>query len=841
MRIPRPRSLCALAIAVVVLGLSAGAAPADDDERAAEAAAAWQGILGSRAPAQLAGRWIVVLDRRSVADRVARAGGGDGAQMRLWAARARREQEAVLARLAFRGAPVQPEHSYVRVLNGFAAALDARALRVIQTDTAVAAVYPVRAVYPAAVEERGGAFVNVAATGVGIPGFTGKGVTVALIDTGVDLDHPFLEGRLAPGIDILDPEGDAHAQQNPTAAGQPERHATELAGLVAGANGPQGLRGVAPEVTILPIRAAGWQPEIGGGVAVYGRTDQVLAGFEAAVDPNGDGDVHDAARIALVGLSEPYASFPDSPLARAAGGANTLGTLVVAPVGNDGPSGPVYGNVGAPAAAATALAVAAADVRSRTTVVHVLVRTGLRVMLSGAVPLGGSAAPEPSLHMEVVAVAGRRPSVVTTDSRDTRFYDQDGHSRVAGRAALLPAGSPTPEAIREAASAGALAVLVDGAVPSGSLDVDDPLQVPVVGLPAGIASEIRARLTDGQPVSVALGAPGERRNAEVSGASAFSSQGLAFDGSAKPELVAPGVVLGTAKPGRGEDGVARYGSVSGSSAAAAVTAGAAALLAEARPDLDADGLRAALVWSARPAPDASPLAGGLLDAAAAPTAELVADRATVTFGTLVAPGTRSARIVLRNVSSRALVARLTAQPPDGAALTVRPRVLRLRPGGESAVRMTVRVRALPDETVALTGFLEARLRGGGKIDVPWSLAVPRGGGALLQGVALTSATLKPSDVNPVVLSLVAGNVEGTAGALEVRPLELLTIDLFRQGRSLGTLVTLRDLLPGRLAFALTGRGPRGRRLARGTYVLRIVARPVGGGRPETATVTLRIT
>src|SRR4029078_2615471 len=46
-------------------------------------------------------------------------------------------------------------------------------------------------------------------------------------------------------------------------------------------------------------------------------------------------------------------------------------------------------------------------------------------------------------------------------------------------------------------------------------------------------------------------------------------------------------------------GTARYGTLSGSSAAAAVVAGAAALLAEARPDLDAAGLRGALVTSAR--------------------------------------------------------------------------------------------------------------------------------------------------------------------------------------------------------------------------------------------------
>lgn len=839
MRIPRLRNLAAFAAGAALLAALPGAGLAEENERT-QAAAAWQGILGSRATAQLGGRWIVVLDRRSVAQRVARAGGADGTQMRLWTRRAEREQEAVLARLAFRGAPIEPEHRYVRVVNAFAAPLDARSLRVVESDPGVLGVYPVRAAYPAALDEPRDPGVPVAETGIGIPGFSGRGVTVALVDTGIDLEHPYLEGRLEPGIDIIDPEGDASARQNPTVPGQPERHGTELAGLVAGSGGPGGLRGVAPDARLLPIRVAGWQPETGGGVAVYGRTDQVLAGLEAAVDPNGDGDLHDASRIALVGVSEPYASFADSPLVRGVEGAAALGTLVVAPAGNDGPAGPVYGNIGAPGASPAALAVAAADVRGRARVVHVLLRTGLRVMLSGSVPLGGSVAPESAIHMPVTALAARRPSVVTSDRQDPRYYDDSGLSKVAGKAVLLPPGSASPEAVRAAAAAGAMAVLVDGAVPSGSLDVDDPLQVPVVGLPAGTAVQIRVQLASGRAVMIAVGAAGMKENDDPFGPAAFSSQGLGFDGSAKPDLTAPGVVLGTSEPGRGEDGVARYGSVSGSSAAAAVTAGAAALLAEARPDLGPDGLRAALLWTARPVPGGSPLAGGRLDPAAATTTELIADRATVSFGALVERGTRVRRVRLHNVSTRSLVLTLTAEAPAGTTVRLEPRTVRLEPGARKTVSATLSLRAVPQQATAFTGLLELRIRRGAKVDIPWSLAVPRGGAGLLQGLALSSDRLKPSDTEPAVLSFVAGGVEGSPGDLQLRPLERLVVELHRGRRRIGVLASLRDVLPARLAFALTGRGPGGRRLAKGEYLLRVIATPVGGGRPETAVATLRI-
>ena len=70
---------------------------------------------------------------------------------------------------------------------------------------------------------------------------------------------------------------------------------------------------VAAGAAVLPIRVAGWQPDASGTSAVYARSDQVIAGLDRAVDPNGDGDAHDAARIALVALSEPFAGFTDGP------------------------------------------------------------------------------------------------------------------------------------------------------------------------------------------------------------------------------------------------------------------------------------------------------------------------------------------------------------------------------------------------------------------------------------------------------------------------------------------------------------------------------------------------
>ena len=66
-------------------------------------------------------------------------------------------------------------------------------------------------------------------------------------------------------------------------------------------------------------------------------------------------------RVALVGVNAPYAGFGDSPEAQAVRGAGKLGTLVVAPAGNEGPARPPNGVVGSPGAARAALTAGATE------------------------------------------------------------------------------------------------------------------------------------------------------------------------------------------------------------------------------------------------------------------------------------------------------------------------------------------------------------------------------------------------------------------------------------------------------------------------------------------------
>src|SRR5207247_9082365 len=150
--------------------------------------------------------------------------------------------------------------------------------------------------------------------------------------------------------------------------------------------------------------------------------------------------------------------------------------------------------------------------------------------------------------------------------------------------------------------------------------------IPAVSVPDDVAKTMLARIRDGVPTTVSLGAVRSTSNAGAGRVTRFSSTGLAFDGRVKPELVAPGVALETAEPGANSDASARYGTVNGTSAAAALVAGSAALLAQARPYLDADALKSLLVGAARPLPDDAVTAqgAGLIDLGGATATEAAA-------------------------------------------------------------------------------------------------------------------------------------------------------------------------------------------------------------------------
>jgi Subtilase family len=418
------------------------------------------------------------------------------------------------------------------------------------------------------------------------------------------------------------------------------------------------------------------------------------------------------------------------------------------------------------------------------------------------------------------------------------FFDRGGFSRVAGRAALVPAGASPRDSAAAAARAGAaVVVLYGGELPSGAVGLSEDVDVPVIAVAETVGHDLAAALRAGSAASVSLGSPQGRT--VPGGVAPFSSHGLAFDGRLKPDLTAPGVAVLTSEPGRNPDASPRYGTASGSSAAAAVVAGAAALLVQARPSLDAVALKGLLIGAAKPLPRESLTAqgAGLVDVGAAAAAEAAAAPATLTFPPATDERWRGARVLtLRNLSSRPL--RLAIGTPRAGAVVVAasPRRLTLGPGGRAQVFVTARLAFAPRGRGPVEGALRVTTVGGGVFRVPWVVVPARPLRPLLGDVEISSKTFKPSDSAPAVLSLTAGRVAGG----ELRPVSRLDLELWRGGRNLGVLVRLRDLLPGRYAFGLTGRDATGKELEPGRYRLLLKAFPTDDPRPATRSLEFRV-
>jgi subtilisin family serine protease len=771
---------------------------------------------------------VVLLRTPSLAQRVAAAGGSAGAaRERAWTGAALAAQRQLISRLAAEGVTVRPDYSFSRVLDGFSTVAGGSAVALLERDPAVVGVYPVRIAYPASVSAQVLARADLGPgsghrPGIRLAGADGRGVTVALLDTGVDAAVPYLRGRVRDGIDVVGGDAGALAAANPASPSDLERHGTEMAGLLVGGGGPSGLAGVAGGATVLPIRVASWQPDGRGGRAVYTRSDQLIAGLDRAVDPNDDGDARDAVRIALVPLAEPFAGFPDGPEAQAVAGALALDTLVVAPAGNDGAAGAGYGDVSGPGGAPDALTVGAADTRPRTAQARLDVRSGLATLFAGTVSLAGVVAAPARLSLEIAS------------PRRSSFFSARGVSLVAGRAAFVSAGPSPLAAAERAVTAGASVVLLDRPLPAGGLGLDESAPVPVVSLPSGVALALRARLDAGATATLSLGSAAVAANADAGRVASFSSTGLAFDGRVKPDLVAPGVALETSDPGANADGSPRFVTVNGSSAAAAVVAGTAALLAQARPALDAAALAGLLAGTGRALPNDPVTAqgGGLVDVGAAAAGRLAAAPATLAFGR---GGETS--FTLTNLSGRDLPVTLAVRRQDHGAAAARfsldPARAVIRPGASVVVRL--RARAEP-AAAPIEGVVVARVRSGGTIRVPWAIA-PVVRGPLLGAVSLAPAAFAASDAQPALLTVDAGRVLAGSGAAEIRPLARLDVELYRStGERVGLLARLRDVLPGRIEFGLTGRDPAGRLLPPGRYVVRVVATSVDGSRSTSRNV-----
>ncbi|WP_456272201.1 S8 family peptidase [Bacillus sp. AK031] len=107
-------------------------------------------------------------------------------------------------------------------------------------------------------------------------GIKGSGMTIAVLDTGCDLTHPDLEGRIT-GIRNFTSD-DGGAEDNVT---DYNGHGTHVAGTIAAIENGQGVVGVAPEANLLIIKVL-------AGEGGSGKYDWIVDGIQYAIDQGVD-------------------------------------------------------------------------------------------------------------------------------------------------------------------------------------------------------------------------------------------------------------------------------------------------------------------------------------------------------------------------------------------------------------------------------------------------------------------------------------------------------------------------------------------------------------------------
>jgi minor extracellular serine protease Vpr len=401
-------------------------------------------------------------------------------------------------------------------------------------------------------------------------GYTGEGVTVAVIDTGVDYTHPDLEHAFGDykGYDFVDNNEDPQETPPGDPRGDSTNHGTHVAGTVA-ANGE--INGVAPDADLLAYRVLG----PGGS----GTTENVIAGIERAVE-----DGADVMNLSLGNTT----NDPDFATSLALDTAMEDGVVAVSSNGN---SGPANWTVGSPGTSRDAISVGATQLPYDAYSAEISTPGGFDY--SSAEVMGF---PEED---DLLGLNDEEYEFVDVGlAKEEDFEGED----LEGKIALIERGDIAfVDKAANAAEAGA-----EGAVlynnEDGSMPVIPGMPVPTIMTDQSDGQQLLEELEEGNN-TISFDIEFDREIGET--VADFSSRGPAMDTwMIKPDVSAPGVDIVSTIPTHDSDDPHGYAAMQGTSMSAPHVAGAAALILEANPDWNVDFVKSALMNTAETLYDA---------------------------------------------------------------------------------------------------------------------------------------------------------------------------------------------------------------------------------------------
>lgn len=509
------------------------------------------------------------------------ANGGNSATVKA-------EKKAFRAEAKKAGVGYTERFAFDKLWNGLSISTDSTQLGTLRRLPGVKAVYPVYTVQIPETASGGNPDMGtaLAMTGANIAqsvlGYTGAGIKVAVMDTGIDYDHPDLGGcfgsgcRVATGWDFV---GDAYNADPSAAAYNPvpapdndpddcNGHGTHVSGIV-GANGA--VVGVAPDVTFGAYRVFG--------CAGSTTADIMIAAMERALA--------DGMDVLNMSIGSAFMTWPQYPTAVAADALVDEGMVVVASIGNSGANG-LY-SAGAPGVGNNVIGVASFDNTHVQLSTFTVTPAGLTIgyanatasppaPTSGSLPLAKTGTPATANDGCAPLAPGSMAGKAVLIRRGTcGFYDKALNAQNAGAAAV---------------------VLYNNASGRFSPTVAGPIAItiPVVAVSDTEGVAINNAINAGAQTLNWQSGTGTFLNPTGGLISSFSSYGLDAELSLKPDIGAPGGLIYSTYPL--ENGA--YATISGTSMASPHVAGAVALLLEAQPAVAAADVRGILQNSADP-------------------------------------------------------------------------------------------------------------------------------------------------------------------------------------------------------------------------------------------------
>jgi subtilisin family serine protease len=432
-------------------------------------------------------------------------------------------------------------------------------------------------------------------------GLSGEGVKVAVMDTGIDLDHKDLGGDGVAGgthvnsrvVSQWDFVGDDYNAdpESPTYDPVPDPdpvaddcngHGTHVSGIIGAdkASGAGGALGVAPKVTFGAYRVFGCDGS---------TTDDVMIAAMERIKADG-------ADVLNMSIGDAFNNWAGSPTSVAADALVDAGIVVVASIGNSGAQG-VY-SAGAPGVGDKVIGVASYDNTKITLPAFTISPDDRRVAY-------GHATGSPSAPTSGTDSLARVGTKTTTNAACAPL----AAGSLTGKYALIRRGSCTfYRKSLNAMNAGAAGVVIYNNVApfqgfitvekgiGGGLPGEPDISIPVVNISGTDGNLIDDRLAAGAVTMTWTEGVGQTDNATGGLISSFSSYGTEAELTLKPDIGAPGGFIYSTYPL--EKG--GYASVSGTSMASPHVAGGVALLLQAHPSLQASQVRDILENSADP-------------------------------------------------------------------------------------------------------------------------------------------------------------------------------------------------------------------------------------------------